>query len=784
MENIETETHLILAEDVEILSINNIDKKYIDGLDYNADDYIILKTDSRYKSKLIPKDVAVFLNYFNDAKSINDAIIDYCSLYDEAPLNFLDKIYPAIRKLVASKFLIDVKMLVKSKKEIFSKGDIINEIKIIENIQLLEDIDVYKGITKNCLYVALKIGQDKLSNPITEKNLLNEEKILNKANNIPQIVKLSEFGLYKNRPYIMTEWIDGDKLNYCAKNLYRSFDKIYDICLSILNVYCYLHELNILHVDINPRNILIKNNTAYLIDFSLSIDLDHVENNDYFKDLGSDYYTSPEEAIAKMNQNSVIPDFRIEQYKIGVLLYLILTGSFYLNFKKDRDSVLEQISISKPNTFAQSGLFGFQEIEKVLLKTLSKDPDARYTNTREFYDAFNEALIKDKITFNEKYSNNYRKQSIDSIISYFEPNKKAIKNYLTEISPYCSLSYGASGIAYFFYKLSIIYNDPKYLSYADIWNNLALNNLNSKEAFLNEKLGLTSDKIPETSLFYSLNGVYFIQAIINMANGDYTGLKIYLEKWINTIEYNINNFDLMFGMSGILLGCAFLHKNTYENILYSKNDLIKVATNIRSVLINFLDDDFARSSSERKIKYNGIAHGLAGIIYAIIQWDLAIGANLDKKLEFHFNELLNRAERINEGICWRIKQNKSGEFATGWCNGTAGYIFLITQMFQLTKKEEYLEKAVICGTSIIRQEIISSDLCCGLSGSGYALLNLYKIDQNNIWLDKSLEYCSKALDRIHYNSLKFSSLFKGIPGVALFAIELDLPMKASFPIFG
>ena len=87
----------------------------------------------------------------------------------------------------------------------------------------------------------------------------------------------------------------------------------------------------------------------------------------------------------------------------------------------------------------------------------------------------------------------------------------------------------------------------------------------------------------------------------------------------------------------------------------------------------------------------------------------------------------------------------------------------------------------------------TGNLCCGLAGQAYALLNLYQHTGQNDWLQRARELAAQSAMQmrpllVQDNTdipldLRPESLYKGVIGVAALLGDLEQPVQASQPFF-
>lgn len=140
----------------------------------------------------------------------------------------------------------------------------------------------------------------------------------------PRIVRFFDAGVAPGpRPFIITEFIDGDSLESQLKK--RSvFDprEALDICAQVLEALGSAHALGIIHRDIKPNNIMWSNGTATLLDLGSGGVMSDVITTRLTVDAqGTMGYMAPE-----LIDDPTLLDPRTDVYSVGVLLHRLLTG--------------------------------------------------------------------------------------------------------------------------------------------------------------------------------------------------------------------------------------------------------------------------------------------------------------------------------------------------------------------------------------------------------------------------------------------------------------------------
>jgi serine/threonine-protein kinase len=78
----------------------------------------------------------------------------------------------------------------------------------------------------------------------------------------------------------------------------------------------------------------------------------------------------------------------------------------------------------------------------------------------------------------------------------------------------------------------------------------------------------------------------------------------------------------------------------------------------------------------------------------------------------------------------------------------------------------------------------TASLCCGLAGRAYGLLALHQATGVRAWLARARDLAAGAAALIREQASPRDSLFRGEPGIAVLAAEIDRPELAAMPLFG
>ncbi|HEX6551441.1 MAG TPA: serine/threonine-protein kinase [Ktedonobacteraceae bacterium] len=210
---------------------------------------------------------------------------------------------------------------------------------------------------------------------------LQEVQLLKKIKHA-HILPILDAGIFENVPYYVTPYATKGSLHNLLDSQSPQLLPIQE-SLAILRmvgqVLQYMHQMNILHGNLKPENILFSDTGDVLLtDFSVvslqgTFDTEHDHNSSSFP------YMAPEQFFGRMNKES-------DQYALGCIAYELLTGQVpfiatdYAGFK-EKHTTEQAIAPTQHNLLLPVSC------EEVILKALQKKSDHRYPAMKDFVSA-------------------------------------------------------------------------------------------------------------------------------------------------------------------------------------------------------------------------------------------------------------------------------------------------------------------------------------------------------------------------------------------------------------
>lgn len=229
-------------------------------------------------------------------------------------------------------------------------------------------------------YVAVKllrsgIGEGAASSDKEVEKLL-QEAISQARFTHPNIVTIYYVGQQNETPFLAMELVNGEPLSQRIESKSMAFVDLARVALDIVTALDYAFELDIIHGDIKPSNLLIsKNGTAKLSDFGMARSAS--SNSDRLSG-GTPNYISPELLSGEL------PSIQSDIYALGVTFYELTFGELPVSLNGTHIPDWIEAHKNKKLEFPTPWPQHIPEAWRAILqKMLSKDPADRYQS----YDA-------------------------------------------------------------------------------------------------------------------------------------------------------------------------------------------------------------------------------------------------------------------------------------------------------------------------------------------------------------------------------------------------------------
>ncbi|EGG14922.1 lantibiotic synthetase component C-like protein [Cavenderia fasciculata] len=363
-----------------------------------------------------------------------------------------------------------------------------------------------------------------------------------------------------------------------------------------------------------------------------------------------------------------------------------------------------------------------------------------------------------------------------------------------------SIYTGAPGLCLFYLIQYLVPTSCKYPQTDSLIQSLnrckeLYNHLNNNK----KKTSSNSEKKKRITFLEGENGLLTIGIIlgsIDLINDNNNNIDL-KNQWIKLLnEIIIDNynslfesypFELLYGKCGYIQNLLFIRKYCFDTLV-STNQLLRLDKCIYD-LVDHIVEQGRLYSKQNSIssplmyewhhsQYLGGVHGLAGILYILMNCLELIDDESDKKLNIS-NDIKGSLDylmstRLESGN-FPTRPDNTNDRLVQFCHGAPGVIPTLLKAHSFFKDSKYLECAKISSDVIWKYGLLTkgTGLCHGISGNAYSFLLIYKEskDEKDIsYLWKTIEFIKLATSQ---SILKQQSqpdnpysLFEGLTGLA------------------
>jgi serine/threonine-protein kinase len=214
----------------------------------------------------------------------------------------------------------------------------------------------------------------------------------------PNAVKVTDFGRSGDMLYLVMEYIQGYNLtNLIRKKGHLKPGSAANIMSQICAALDDAHAKHIIHRDLKPDNIMIKvdrnKHIVKVFDFGIAkMVIEGKQDNSITRAgtiVGTLSYMSPEQC-----KGDNVIDLRSDVYSLGVVAFEMLTGALPFSAPTPTALAVKHI-VEQPPSLRTIVPEISESVDKVVLRAMQKDPDARFSSAGEFAQELTNAAFSD-----------------------------------------------------------------------------------------------------------------------------------------------------------------------------------------------------------------------------------------------------------------------------------------------------------------------------------------------------------------------------------------------------
>jgi serine/threonine protein kinase len=249
-------------------------------------------------------------------------------------------------------------------------------------------------------YFAIKVMHQQLNDDEKWVMMLLDEAHIASRLHHPNVVPVLDIGTFSEGYYLVMDYVEGCSLQQLLKKSpeHRPVKAIVSIMLDALRGLHAVHtlrgmndeELHVVHRDVSPHNLLLGvDGTCRVTDFGIAKAKQRFTDTDVGTHKGKLAFMAPEQMRGLTNL-----DARVDVWAAGVTLYKALTGVHPFRGENDA-ATIQSVIAGELKVPSEVGLRPPASFDCVVMKSLQRDPQARYASAEAFADALREAASKE-----------------------------------------------------------------------------------------------------------------------------------------------------------------------------------------------------------------------------------------------------------------------------------------------------------------------------------------------------------------------------------------------------
>jgi serine/threonine-protein kinase len=232
--------------------------------------------------------------------------------------------------------------------------------------------------------VALKVLNPELGAVLGVERFLAEIKVTANLQH-PHLLPLFDSGEAEGLLFYVMPFVEGETLRArLEREKQLPLEDATHLAVAIANALDYAHRHGVIHRDLKPDNILLKEGEPLLADFGIALAIANAGGSRVTQtglSLGTPQYMSPEQATGDR-----VIDARSDIYSLGAVLYEMLVGD-PPHLGSTAQAIIARVLTERPTNVRVLRPAVPEHVALATEKALEKLPADRWTTAREFADA-------------------------------------------------------------------------------------------------------------------------------------------------------------------------------------------------------------------------------------------------------------------------------------------------------------------------------------------------------------------------------------------------------------
>ena len=269
-------------------------------------------------------------------------------------------------------------------------GELIDHYRVLELIGRGAMGVVYKALDVNLdRTVAIKVMSAEVRNDPDFVERFRQEARVQAALNHPNVALLFDYFVHDGAPVAVMELIEGESLEQLIRRRGAlPAREAIPLFKQALRGVAAAHRAGIIHRDLKPANLMVtKDGVVKVMDFGIAKRQGVTGATKVSTSIGSPLYMAPEQILGRA------VDCRTDVYGLGITLYELVSGYRPFNPLGKAEYLVLNAHVNdvpEPPTVYRFGIP--QVIVDAVMRSLAKEPEARFQSADEFAQALPDLL--------------------------------------------------------------------------------------------------------------------------------------------------------------------------------------------------------------------------------------------------------------------------------------------------------------------------------------------------------------------------------------------------------